>query len=220
MRSAVLGAFYPDNSNKRHDYVAASTRMTHSDPRAEIAARAVTETAALIVSGQVEKLLSMLPTLGDSEEWRSICTKLAEADGEGFSVAEFAESLGLARGVTGYAFHTVPVALYAFLRHPDNFCEALTSALDCGGDTDTVGAIAGALVGANVGIDGIPSEWLDRILDWPRSVSLLKDLARELSLPAGMGKPVCYFWPATIPRNLCFLAVVLAHGFRRLLPPY
>lgn len=28
------------------------------------------------------------------------------------------------------------------------------------------------------------------------------------------------FWPAIPPRNLLFLAIALAHGFRRLLPPY
>ena len=32
--------------------------------------------------------------------------------------------------------------------------------------------------------------------------------------------PVPLFWPGLIPRNLLFLAVVLGHGFRRLLPPY
>ena len=31
---------------------------------------------------------------------------------------------------------------------------------------------------------------------------------------------VILFWPGLIPRNLFFLSVVLAHGFRRLLPPY
>jgi hypothetical protein len=31
--------------------------------------------------------------------------------------------------------------------------------------------------------------------------------------------PVRHFWPGLIPRNLLFLTVVLAHGFRRLTPP-
>lgn len=128
--------------------------------------------------------------------------------------------LGLSRGVTGYAYHTVPVVIYAFVRHGNDFRETLTAVLNCGGDTDTVGAIVGALVGANVGAAGIPSEWLNGISDWPRSVALLKKLARELALPCGEGKPVSYFWPAVIPRNLFFLAVVIGHGFRRLLPPY
>ena len=31
---------------------------------------------------------------------------------------------------------------------------------------------------------------------------------------------VKYFWPAIPLRNVVFLGIVLAHGFRRLLPPY
>ncbi|XHR29857.1 MAG: ADP-ribosylglycohydrolase family protein [Chthoniobacteraceae bacterium] len=154
MRCAIIGAFFPDDQKKRHDYVAASTRMTHSDPRAEIASLAVTEAAALIVTGQPEKILSMLPSLGDNAEWQEICRKLAEADRARATVAEFAAMLGLFRGVTGYAYHTVPVAIYAFVRHGNDFRETLTAVLNCGGDTDTVGAIVGALVGANVGVAG------------------------------------------------------------------
>ena len=33
-------------------------------------------------------------------------------------------------------------------------------------------------------------------------------------------RPLPLFWPAFVPRNLLFLAVILFHGFRRLLPPH
>jgi len=158
--------------------------------------------------------------LGDDTEWQTICEKLKAAHRSQASVKEFAASLGLNNKITGYAYHTVPVAIYAWLRHPNDFRLALSSALDCGGDTDTVGAIVGALAGANVGTAGIPSEWTQRMVDWPRSVSLLRKLAHELALPPGEGKSVGYFWPGVIPRNIFFLVVVLLHGFRRLLPPY
>jgi hypothetical protein len=32
--------------------------------------------------------------------------------------------------------------------------------------------------------------------------------------------PLGLFWPAIPARNLLFFAVALAHGFRRMLPPY
>jgi hypothetical protein len=32
--------------------------------------------------------------------------------------------------------------------------------------------------------------------------------------------PLPLFWPGVLARNVLFLAVVLAHGLRRLLPPY
>ena len=220
MRSAVIGVFFAGDAQQRQAFAAASSRLTHSDPRAEIAALAVAETAALFSLNQSENVLEVLPTLGSNEEWQGICTRLTQALAAGQGVREFALAMGLKKGVTGYAFHTVPVALYAALRHGDDFETALVSALDCGGDTDTVGAIVGALMGARLGIGSIPQPWIDGIADWPRSVSLLQKVARQLSLPHGQGRPVRYCVLCVLPRNLLFLAIVLAHGLRRLLPPY
>lgn len=139
------------------------------------------------------------------------------------SVSEFVRAVGLEKGVTGYSLHVVPVAIYAWLRHPDNFRTALTSALACGGDTDTLGAIVGALIGATVGKQGIPQDWLDAIWEWPRSIPVMERIAVQLTEQkcgqSALG-PVRCFWPGLLPRNLLFLIVVLTHGFRRLAPPY
>jgi hypothetical protein len=121
----------------------------------------------------------------------------------------------------------VPVALYAWLRHPDDFgtalIAALIAALDCGVIWDTVGAILGALMRARLGRGAIPSEWLDGVCDWPRSVGLLVQTAERLSLQkatkVALGQ-VDYFWPWLLIRNGVFLITVLCHGLRRLLPPY
>ena len=104
-------------------------------------------------------------------EWQKIIVKIKNSLAVGDSVSDFVSGLNLKRGVTGYSLHVVPVALYAWLRHPDDFRSALATALDCGGDTDTVGAILGALSGAVVGKRGIPIEWLNGIWEWPRSIS-------------------------------------------------
>ena len=53
--------------------------------------------------------------------------------------------------------------------------------LDCGGDTDTTGAIVGALAGLTVGEAGIPSEWVAGVTDWPRTKSMLRRAADRLS---------------------------------------
>ena len=106
---------------------------------------------------------------------------------------------------------------------PGDFRAALVSALECGGDTDTVGAIVGALAGVNVGKQGIPIEWLDTICEWPRSRLVMEQIAARLATQKTIGQPcgpVHYFWPGLLPRNLLFLTTVLVHGFHRLLPPY
>jgi hypothetical protein len=94
--------------------------------------------------------------------------------------------------------------------------------ISCGQDV-AESAIVGALAGASVGRGGIPKEWMNTICDWPRSVQFIDAVAAKLAEQHGaikMSGPVRYFWPAVIPRNIVFLAIVLGHGFRRLLPPY
>ena len=120
-------------------------------------------------------------------------------------------------------YRTVPVAAYAWYRHFGDFAGTLSAVLDCGGDTDTTGAIVGALAGAVTGEQGIPPEWLSGIVDWPRGRQLLRAIADRLAqstLARTSGQPVRYFWPGLIPRNALFLAVVLLYGLRRLAPPY
>jgi hypothetical protein len=138
---------------------------------------------------------------------------------------ELADALHLRRGVTGYIYHTVPLALYCWLRHPHDFRSAVEEVIALGGDTDTTGAIVGGIAGATLGAQAIPSEWLDGLIEWPRSTTWMKTLAQHLARQFSLSEeapaqPLKLFWPAILPRNLLFLAIVLAHGFRRLLPPY
>lgn len=220
MRSAILGVFFANDEDRRHRFVNASTRMTHTDPRAFVAALAVAELAAAVCTGRTDEFsFERLRRLDGGPEWGGIVDSLERARIDGASVSDFAKSLGLEKGVSGYAFHTVPVALYAWWRHRGDYRTTLTSVLGCGGDTDTVGAIAGALAGADLGVAGIPEELVNGIVEWPRSTSWLRRLAIRLAernqtpTPAG-ALPV--FWPAILPRNIVFLFIVIAHGFGRL----
>ncbi len=227
MRSAILGAFFAGEPEKRREFVRASSRLTHRGWQAETAALAIAEVVALILterrSPDGARILSVLRELSTEEEWQNPLSQIQSALDAGHSVSELVRRLGLERGVTGYSLHVVPVALYAWLRHPCDFRAALASALECGGDTDTVGAIVGALCGASGGVEGIPREWLNFIVDWPRSVPLFRRAAQRLTEQKQTSQPiepVRYFWPGILPRNLVFLVIVLLHGFRRLLPPY
>lgn len=218
MRSALLGVYFCEDEEKRREYVRVSTRVTHTDPKAETAAQAVAQAAAAAVCGDgVEKVLEGLRDVSEDSGWREMVGLMEGCLAEGKSTAELAAAMGLEKGVSGYAWHSVPVALYAWLRHPDDFAAALTSALDCGGDTDTVGAIVGGIAGARVGVEAIPAAWREGIVDWPINVAALRDGAERV---ASGGRLPRVFWPMRVVRNLGFLAVVLGHGFRRMLPPY
>ena len=123
----------------------------------------------------------------------------------------------------GFIYHTAPVVCYAWYRHFGDFEATLTAVLDCGGDTDTTGAIVGALAGAVTGEPGIPRAWIDGIIDWPRGVRLCYRVADRLCEASRTQRPmpvVRYPWPGVLLRNVVFLLIVLGHGFRRLAPLY
>ena len=115
----------------------------------------------------------------------------------------FADDLGLGKGVSGYINHTVPAALFCWLRSPNDFRRAVEEVVSLGGDTDTTAATVGA--------SNIPKEWISGLVDWPRSVHWMRRLASELAKQfpekgdGGSDGPVALFWPGILPRNLLFL---------------
>jgi ADP-ribosylglycohydrolase len=228
MRAPVLGVYEPHDIERLKALVRASTRLTHTDPRAEEGALAVALAAAYGSQRGAEgvrrgdEFLAFLRPHVHGDELIGRLRRAEEFLARGASVAEFADALGLADGVTGYIVHTVPVALYAWLRFPEDFRAAVESVVVLGGDTDTTGAIVGGLSGATLGPGAIPREWLDGLREWPRTVAWLRGLGEALAAakPGAPATPPRLCWPALALRNLFFLGVVLLHGFRRLLPPY
>ena len=75
MRSAIIGVYFAADAAKRRAFVSASTRLTHTDPKAETAALAVAEAAAWAVNQNepIEQWLTHLSGLGCDEEWLGIC---------------------------------------------------------------------------------------------------------------------------------------------------
>ena len=61
---------------------------------------------------------------------------------------------------TGYVVDSLEAALWCLL-NTDNYKDLVLKAVNLGGDTDTIGAIAGGLAGAFYGVEEIPAEWLD-----------------------------------------------------------
>lgn len=64
---------------------------------------------------------------------------------------------------TGYVLDTLECSVWCLL-HTDDFESALTRAVSLGGDSDTIGAVTGALAGAAYGLDAIPESWLDHVV--------------------------------------------------------
>ena len=219
MRSAIIGVVFDDDAEKRQSFASVACRLTHTDPRAEESALLVVE-AASMAARQIptHEALLVLERYIVSDEMKTRFATLKTALSTQKSVQDYAFEIGCGYGVSGFAPNTVAVALFAWMRHRADFETAVRSVIKCGGDTDTVAAITGAICGAETGEAGIPRAWIDGICDWPRSVGYIRRVA--FALAAQSRRVPLYFWPAVPLRNLVFLVIVILHGFRRMLPPY
>jgi len=229
MRSASIGAFFSGDLENMDEFIRASTIITHTDPKALVGARAVAYVTGWIIREQLTRrpdrreFIHILLSAGTDDEWKGLISSISSALDNNYEVERFAELIGQEKGISGYMYHTVPIAVYAWYRHFGDFRKTLVAIFNCGGDTDTAGAIAGSLAGAVVGEEGIPHDWRYGITDWPRGRALLLKISDKLAMKSKaieVSSPVHYFWPALCLRNALFLIIVLMHGFRRLLPPY
>ena len=64
---------------------------------------------------------------------------------------------------SGYIVDTIEAAVWCVL-NTDCYSSCVLKAVNLGGDTDTIAAVAGGLAGAIYTFDGLPEEWLDCIV--------------------------------------------------------
>lgn len=74
------------------------------------------------------------------------------------------------------AEETLACALAAILKTPDDLKATLLCCANNGGDSDSIGCIAGAIAGAHLGTQAIPKEWKKQI----ENRQLLQSLAQQL----------------------------------------
>ncbi len=228
MRAAVMGIAYGDDPDKLARLNRISARITHRDDQAEHGALTVAVAAHLSASragpitpqGFAASMSALLPP--DSATLAAVRRVVASLE-QGQSAGDFVAGLGSKGGVSGYMLHTLPAVLHVWLRHQDDYDGGVTEMIRLGGDADSTAAIVGGIIGARVGPEGIPQALRSSLIDWPRSPAMIEKVARRLAHARLAGTPmreVRSFIFAVPLRNLLFLVVVLAHGFRRLLPPY
>lgn len=88
--------------------------------------------------------------------------------------------LGGPRGVPSTADRSVAAAVVS-AACAESFEEAVTAGIRAGGDTDTVGAMAGAIAGARFGGAAIPARWIERLEGGDRGRGHVEGLARQLA---------------------------------------
>jgi ADP-ribosylglycohydrolase len=137
MRSAILGVSIQDPIVLRQ-FVQVNSRITHTNPKAEYGNYAIAlapQQSSQEVPVYGDRFLSQLKSdLGsDAAEFLELIHQAVESVKNSDSTLQFTNDLGLSKGVSGYVYHSDPVAIHAWLSHPQDFRQAIISVVECGG---------------------------------------------------------------------------------------
>ena len=160
MRVAPVGLLYSRNLEKLREIAYQSSSITHSHELGKegAALQACAVALALNTSSDEEidreVFLSRLQDFIQDRLYKEKVARIRELLGEQ-DKAKVVAVLG--NGIE--APRSVPTAIYCFLRQPQSYKDTVIYAISLGGDTDTIAAMAGAISGAYLGIEAIPSEW-------------------------------------------------------------
>lgn len=115
--------------------------------------------ARRVLLGAIHASLETLSLWPNSDETLAAVRRALDAARTSPATAETVEMLG--GGWVGE--EALAIALFCALAYPDNFAAAVKLAANHTGDSDSTAAITGNLLGALLGVEAIPPEWLAKI---------------------------------------------------------
>ena len=169
-----------------------STVVTHADPRCIWSAVLTNMAVAMLLRGEdvapgvvVERTRQTAAELGSSLSPFGIEGAVPETVVDACSTPSACApaDLVLDGRDMGYTLKAMQVALWCANQAPD-FEEALVAVVSAGGDTDTNGAVAGAVLGARFGLNAIPRGWREGLAEIRQGRQTLDELADRLAASA------------------------------------
>ncbi|MBI5542818.1 MAG: ADP-ribosylglycohydrolase family protein, partial [Deltaproteobacteria bacterium] len=207
-RASPLGLFNFDELGRIPRDAELQGVITHKDRRAQAGGAAIAAAVALNLDEPMPrdiycfKIAQVVAAL-DAELAREIERLPQLARFEPASAARVIARAGLPPlqqsdwpGISPFVVPSVLMALYAFLREPEDFRACMNVALRAGGDADSVAAMAGAISGAHLGCMGLPARLRRGVLHADRLAATadrlfdLKMAQRETVAYARAGAPM------------------------------
>ena len=186
MRVGVLGVYYANDEQACLDASLAQCRVTHTHPRG-LAGAAAQALAVRLAANLGAASREAYP----AEFVEQVATKIEAIDPY---VAQRLrampplprgnEAMARAALIAAYdrdvsAAEAVPPAVGAFLAAQDAE-QAIVLAVSLGGDTDTIGAMTGAMAGAYWGLEALPAPWLAILENQTTGRDAVLGLCRQL----------------------------------------
>ncbi|MCK9356239.1 MAG: ADP-ribosylglycohydrolase family protein [Dehalococcoidia bacterium] len=159
MRVAPAGLSFPPGQAFR--YGAEFAAITHGHPSGYLPAGVLAEVIALVLEGRalrdsVERALAELRHCTAHEETLSAAFRAVE-----LASAHTAPHVAIPRLGQGWVGEeALAIALYCALSSADDWERGVLMAVNHDGDSDSTGCITGAILGAQLGHEALPSPWV------------------------------------------------------------
>ena len=162
MRVAPIGLFFP--KEQAFQTACECAALTHGHPSGYLSAGVLAHIIASIIEGMeigeaVEASLIELQKYKGHEECTNVIKKaidLATSDIDSISAIK-----QLGEGWVGD--EAIAISIYCALKYSSDFKKALCVAVNHDGDSDSTGAITGNMLGAYLGVEGVPKEWIEKV---------------------------------------------------------
>ena len=162
MRAAPAGLFY----EKELAFIkgAEFAALTDGHPSGYLSAGALSYIIASIIQGEeiVSTIINTISELKQHKGHDECSQSLKEAlelSRRNMNDRDAIYKLG--EGWVGE--EALAISVYCVLKHHDHFKEALIAAVNHNGDSDSTGAITGNILGAYLGINNIPTNWIEKV---------------------------------------------------------
>lgn len=178
MHAHPFGLLFHDDPEKAAEFASQHSLITHGAPLAQASCAAMAIGVAYAYQDKdpefiVQKMKEAAAAY-DQETADKIEKAIEYAHNKKVSSETvFKEFLGWA------AHDAIAATVYVFLTFPDDFQKAILFGVNTPGDSDSIASMAGALVGARVGVKQIPQDWIE-ILEGKDKLKMYADLVASV----------------------------------------
>ena len=195
MRTAPIAVFFARNQHERCTATMLDSQITHWDPRCVLACLGLNGAIASAVRGDTSVADMLHQCEDDFTVWADVMRGDDYAEDKDLvtrAEEELLEDLDRSGDddprldqpglhlydTAGFVRVAFRLALW-HLRHSDDFSASMIDIANRGGDADTNAAITGALLGARLGVDSIPSAWCGAVAAAVPSEGMKSPLAKD-----------------------------------------
>lgn len=161
MRAYPFGLVFAEDPATAEQWAVEHSKLTHRDPIALAASAAMALAVAAATRGEEVDSIQAALIDGASRYSSETAVMIERALKEALGGVEPEVTLSRLRGWA--AHEAIAAGAYVFSRHPDDPRAAILEAANTPGDSDSIATIAGALLGAHLGLEALPAVWVSEV---------------------------------------------------------